>query len=425
MTSPTLDAKKLEACIHCGLCLEACPTYIETGEEMSSPRGRLYLMKAYQEGSIKSSDLSFYEHELSCLVCRSCETACPSGVEFGYLMEQTRAIIRKDYPIIIHKLLFTHVIGSNIPAKIAQLVTSTLSKLKIKEALAAFFDLAGFLRLASSVELIPDSDSSPVYRPTIYPARSEKIGDVGILIGCIGDVFTAKINDATINVLTQLGYDVHTLREITCCGSLAIHEGYHDHAISLAKKNTEVILSSNVDYFITNIAGCGANMKNYPQQLGTEGSGALRKKIYDISEFLMKYHANDLATMLHHGNHPQKIAYHAPCHLVHGQRIISEPLELLRLVTDIEVMPLEENDICCGSAGVYNIKHPEMANALLLRKKNIIENAHPDIVATANAGCQMQLQKGYPNIPVRHVIEILADALRGSAITKTQHPLVK
>lgn len=409
MTTITLDSKKLQACIHCGLCLEACPTYLETGEESSSPRGRLYLMKALEEGTITASDESFQKHELSCLVCRSCETACPSGVEFGYLMEQTRAIIRKESPKDGHRFLFTNVIGNKTLTALAQVSTSILSKLELGKAAGGAMRALGLKRIASSLSLIPKSVPLTSSRPPVYPALSKKKGDIAILVGCIGDVFTSKINDATITVLRKLGYDVHTLPEITCCGSLAIHEGYHDHAVSLARENVRTVLASKVDFFISNIAGCGANLKNYSAQLGTTEAAEFRKKVFDISEFLYTYHYEELRNIL--GESKQTIGYHSPCHLLHGQKIKDEPVELLKLIKGASVVALEENDICCGSAGVYNIEHPDMGGALLSRKVAIISKAKPDIVATGNAGCQMQLQKGTPNTPVKHVIEILAERM--------------
>jgi glycolate oxidase iron-sulfur subunit len=404
-----LDIKKLQACIHCGLCLEACPTYIVTGEEMSSPRGRIYLMKALEEGNIAASDPSFQEHELSCLVCRSCETACPSGVEFGYLMEQTRNIIRKESPSDIHRSIFTKVVGNRAIASLSQFGTSLISKLCISTFFAKIAKELGLKRLASSLSLIPKEMPLSTPRKSLYPSLTAKKGDVALLIGCIGDVFTSRINDATITVLQKLGYDVHILAEITCCGSLAAHEGYHDHAVTLAKKNVDTVLASKVDYFISNIAGCGANLKNYPIQLGTKEAEEFRKKVFDISEFLYKYHYEDLRNIISESE--QTIGYHSPCHLLHGQKIKDEPVELLKLLKGANVIALEENDICCGSAGVYNIEHPDMADALLTRKVTIIRKTNPDVVATANAGCQMQLQKGTPNTPVKHVIEILAEAL--------------
>lgn len=366
-------------------------------------------MKALEDGTIAASDDSFQKHELSCLVCRSCETACPSGVEFGYLMEQTRAIIRKESPKEGHRFLFTNVIGNKTLTALAQLSTSILSKLELGKAFGGAMSALGLKRLASSLSLIPKSVPLTSSRPPVYPALSKKKGDAAILVGCIGDVFTSKINDATITVLRKLGYDVHTLPEITCCGSLAIHEGYHDHAVSLARENVRTVLASKVDFFISNIAGCGANLKNYGVQLGTTEAHEFRKKVFDISEFLYKHHYDKLREMLGESN--QTIGYHSPCHLLHGQRIKDEPVELLKLIKGANVIALEENDICCGSAGVYNIEHPDMAEALLARKVAIISKAKPDVVATGNAGCQMQLQKGTPNVPVKHVIEILAERL--------------
>ncbi len=415
-------SRKLQACIHCGLCLEACPTYLVTGEEMSSPRGRIYLMKALEDGRIEATDEKFIEHENSCLVCRSCETACPSGVEFGILMEQTREIIGEAVkPSMIHRFIYTKLIGSPKLLRLLQFPIAILSKSRFARLFEKTFDLknSSFKHFASSLELLPDTVLFPKQRLSIYPATTRSHGSVGLLIGCIGDLFSSQVNDATIKVLNKLGYDVHTIPEITCCGALAAHSGFGDRARELALDVIKTLESSSVDYYISNIAGCGAMLKDYSKLFeGTVNYARainLRKKLRDISEFLLEFHKDDLLQM--NLTLPAKtiIGYQAPCHLYHGQQIKDAPLELLKLIRNADAFAFEENDICCGSAGTYNIEHPETGEVLLERKMSIIEQHDVEIIATANAGCMMQLEKGVrvlsSQMQVKHIIEILSESM--------------
>ncbi len=425
-------SQKLQACIHCGLCLEACPTYLETGEEMSSPRGRIYLMKALEEGRIEATDEAFIAHQDSCLVCRSCETACPSGVQFGILMEQTREIITNTAkPNWLHRFIYTKLLGSPKLVRALQYPLGIASKSRFARLCEKTFQLktplllskegvGGWLSpLISSLQLLPDNIPFPKERPLIYPTGTKKRGSVGLLIGCIGDLFTSHINDATIKVLNQLGYDVHTIPKISCCGALASHSGFGEQARELGLNVIAALESSPVDYYISNIAGCGAMLKDYSKLFeGTpnyERALNVRKKIRDISEFLLEFDKDNILQMNLALPEKTLIGYQAPCHLYHGQQIKDAPLELLQLIRNAEVFPFEENDICCGSAGMYNIEHPVMGEALLERKMTIIEKQEPDIIATANAGCLMQLAKGVretkSNAKILHVIEILAEAI--------------
>ena len=415
-------SQKLQACIHCGLCLEACPTYLETGEEMSSPRGRIYLMKALEDGHIEAADEAFITHESSCVVCRSCETACPSGVQFGILMEQTREIITETTkPNWLRRSIYTKLLGSSRSVRSLQYPLAIISKIKIVRLLEKTFDLKNFplRRFASSLSLLPDNISFPKERPFVYPATEARRGSVGLLIGCIGDLFTSRVNDATIKVLNRLGYDVHTIPEIACCGALATHSGFGERARELALSTISTLEASPVNYYISNIAGCGAMLKDYSKLFeGTEDYERalnVRKKMRDISEFLLEFHGDELLQMNLYLREKTSIGYQAPCHLYHGQQIKDTPVELLRLICNADVFSFEENDICCGSAGTYNIEHPKMADALLEKKMSIIEKQQPDIIATANAGCLMQLAKGMrqasSKAKVMHVIEIVAAAL--------------
>ncbi|HYM20141.1 MAG TPA: (Fe-S)-binding protein [Candidatus Kapabacteria bacterium] len=404
---------KLQACIHCGLCLEFCPTYLETHEEMSSPRGRIHLMKAVDEGTLAISDPLLREHEFSCLVCRSCETACPSGVEFSVLMEHTRDAIVKNAPNnFFRRFIYTKLLGSKQLTNVLQFFLAVAAKTRIISLLGKTFSRSrGIL---SSVRLLPENIPFPHARAQMYPAIGKKIGTVGLLIGCIGDVFTKEVNNATIKVLTRLGYDVHTLPEIGCCGALAAHAGYLDRSKALAREVLSAIEHSEISYFISNIAGCGAMMKDYANILGSSEISNVMK-IKDISEFLFEHHYDDLKAFGLRFEEPTRIPYHAPCHLYHGQKIIDTPARLLSLIENATVTLLEENDICCGSAGTYNVERPEMAESLLERKLNIIGKNGSEIVATANAGCLMQLRSGLlthrNHTQASHFIEVMASLM--------------
>lgn len=389
---------------------------------MSSPRGRIYLMKALEDGRIEATDDAFIAHENSCVVCRSCETACPSGVEFGILMEQTREIITQTSKSHwLRRFIYTKLLGSPKLIRAFQYPIAVMSKSRIARLLERTFGLKSFplKRFASSLQLLPNDVSFPQTRPKIYHSTSKKRGSVGLLIGCIGDLFTSKVNDSTIKILNRLGYDVHTIPEITCCGALSAHSGFGERARELARNTISILESSPVEFYISNIAGCGAMMKDYSKLF--EGTSdylrALnaRKKMRDISEFILEFHMEDLLQMKLQLPRQTSVGYQAPCHLYHGQQIKDAPLELLKSIGNAEVFGFEENDICCGSAGSYNIEHPGMGNALLERKMSIVKKSEPDIIATANAGCLMQLAKGLresgSKTKVKHVIEILCESM--------------
>ena len=415
-------SEKLQACIHCGLCLETCPTYLETGEEMSSPRGRIYLMKALEEERIAHTDELFIQHQSSCVVCRSCETACPSGVQFGILMEQSREIITDSTkPNWLRGFIYTKLLGSPNLIRALQYPLAIISKSRFIRLFEKTFDLKNFpfKKFALSLQLLKDDIPFPKKRPVIYPTQTIKHGSVGLLIGCIGDLFTSQINDATIKVLNYLGYDVHIIPEITCCGALASHSGFGDRLRELALNVISMLESSPVNYYISNIAGCGAMLKDYSKHFEEtpdyQRALNVRKRMRDISEFLMEFHEDDLLQMNLHFAEKTMVGYQAPCHLYHGQQIKEAPLALLKLIHNADVFAFEENDICCGSAGTYNIEQPEMGEALLERKMRIIKKRVPAIIATANAGCLMQLIKGVreanSKAKVIHVIEIIASLM--------------
>jgi glycolate oxidase iron-sulfur subunit len=415
-----VDEKKLLACIHCGLCLPACPTHIISGHEMPSPRGRLYLMRAVNERRLEATSETFAQHEWSCLVCRACETACPSGVEFGYLMEQTRERLNAIHePPALKKYIYTKLLSDRSQLRVLHWASTIAARIGIGAASRALGPSVQklFPRTGSAMRLFPKSLAAPRHRIPVYHTTQKKIGDVGLLLGCIGDVFTARINDATIRVLNRLGYDVHTFPEIVCCGALGIHAGFRERSLELATHLMKTIENSSIDYYLSNIAGCGAMLKDYSHLFEGSDKEALansfRAKTFDISEFLFEKHLQDLAALKLKVK--GKVGYHAACHLYHAQKVTEQPLELLRAITGTDVQHLPDNEICCGSAGSYNIEHPTESDQLLDRKMRILDEAKPEIVVTGNAGCLMQLQKGVGetkrNVRVLHIIELIDAAL--------------
>lgn len=410
-----IDVDRLLACIHCGLCLPSCPTHVLSGEEMPSPRGRLYLMRAVQEGRLDVHDEAFARHELSCLVCRACETACPSGVEFGYLMEQTRAKLEQTRPMsALRRYLYTGLLRSR----------TTLDALQ--RALAAFTRLGGasvaytlgreirgvMPRTSAMLRLTPKHVQAPRQRTAVKVSAFK--GSVALLVGCIGDTFTSEVNDATIRLLTWLGYDVLPITSETCCGALAIHAGYRQEAIQMAASMAKVEEATRADFIVSNIAGCGAMLKDYKHLLPSSPErDAFLSKVRDITEFLAEHALPELSRL--HSKEPIDAAYQAPCHLLHAQKVTEAPLRVIAAIGNVTVHPLAENELCCGSAGTYNIEHPKEADALLARKVGAVRSDGARIILTANAGCLMQLRKGLRedgvDRPVYHIVEWLASLL--------------
>lgn len=418
-----VDEKKLLACIHCGLCLPSCPTHVISGHEMPSPRGRLYLMRAVAEDRLPSTDPYLATHEWTCLVCRACETACPSGVEFGYLMEQTREQLNATRrPSILKRFIYTRLLPNRTLLKAMQSSLAVLSAVRLFGALRALGRAIQriFPRFAASLRLLPDQVPFPRSLPEEVSSSTTSRGTIGLLLGCVGDVFTASINDKTIAVLTTLGYTVKTLPELVCCGALSIHAGFRKESLELARRAMDEVERAGVDYLISNIAGCGAMLKDYEKLF--EGSPthsrarAFRARVRDISEFLLEHHAQEIAAW----RYPRgvTVSYQAPCHLYHAQKITDAPLQLLRLIGNVEAGELNENELCCGSAGSYNIEHPKESEALLARKLLAIDQQKPELVVTANAGCLMQISKGLREANhqarAQHIIEVLHTALNAS-----------
>ena len=398
-------------CVHCGLCLPSCPTYRVLGNEMDSPRGRVYLMRAYDEGRTAITD-SFVEHMFRCLDCRACETACPSGVQFGHMMEEMRGEIVKQRPAHwLARLALNHV----FPHPRRFHLASQFLRLYRQSGLQYLVRGSRLLklvapRMAAAEALMPQVGFEPGVIPgSRYRAEGKKLGTVAFFTGCVMNSMLGEINRSSVRLLTAAGYDVIVPEAQICCGALANHAGLRDTARGMARKNVAAIPYDDVEAIIINAAGCGAMLKEYP--LLIEGAERFSAKVKDISEFLVSTPIFErLKTPL-----ARRVGYDDPCHLIHGQGIRSEPRKLLKAIPGIQFVEVEGADQCCGSAGTYNITQNELSMEILDRKMEKIQRANIEILATGNPGCMFQLRYGAERskmkLEVVHPIELLARSL--------------
>lgn len=398
-------------CIHCGLCLPSCPTYRTLGNEMDSPRGRIYLMRALDEGRATITD-SFVDHMFKCLDCRACETACPSGVHFGHMMEDTRATIMAQRPAHwIARLMLNHV----FPYPRRFHVAARLLQLYQLSGFQNFVRSSGLLKLfAPSMELaeslMPDLEMSPgVPVHGLHRAEGERVGTVAFFTGCVMNSMMGEVNRGSVRLLTAAGYDVVVPEEQVCCGALANHAGLRDTAVAAARTNMDAFRDPSIEAVIINAAGCGSMLKEYRDIL-PEASG-FSGKVKDISEFLAGTRIADrLKVPLN-----KRVGYDDPCHLIHGQGIKAEPRALLRAIPGIDLVEIPGADQCCGSAGIYNIVETDISMAILDAKMEQIRKAGIDVLATGNPGCMFQFRTGAKragiSLEVVHPVELLARSL--------------
>jgi glycolate oxidase iron-sulfur subunit len=416
--------EKLLDCVHCGFCLPTCPTYLTLGNEMDSPRGRLYLMRAVAEGRIPPGD-SFARHMSLCLVCRACETACPSGVEFGRLMETARAQLREhEAPRgLADGLLRRLVLGTITDRTRLRALLVPLrwyQRLGLQRLLRRTGILRRLGRLGAMESLMPSLPSRAAPLRASVPAAGKRRGRVGVLIGCAQEAFFPEVNRATVRVLAANGFDVVTPASQGCCGSLFVHEGARDAGRARARRLIDCFEAAGVDHVAVNAAGCGSVMKDYGELLAGDAAYAARAaafaaRVRDVSELLAEH---GLAPGLH--PLPVAVTYHDACHLAHGQRIRSAPRALLQAVPGLTLVELPEADMCCGSAGMYNLVHPEVADRLLDRKVDRILQTGARLVVMGNPGCLLQIAAGLRRrgSPIRtaHTLEVLDASYRGTGV---------
>jgi len=418
----TPAASLLETCVHCGFCLPTCPTYVLWGEEMDSPRGRIYLMRSALEGRAELSE-TLVGHFDACLGCVSCVTACPSGVQYGPLIEKTRAQIERRYPRSVGDRMFREALFRTLPYAGAMRVL--LAPLAVVGGLVRAIAKSGWLpaRIAALLSLAPSVTWSDLTGRV--PERTAATGalrlKVGLLTGCVQQVVFPEVHRATINVLAAEGCETIAPTGQGCCGALSRHAGRLNEAREFARQTIVVFEQAGVDRVVVNAAGCGSSMKEYAELLEhdpvfAERARAFASKVRDISELIVELGPARAP------RHPvaAKVAYHDACHLAHAQGIRSEPREVLKSIPGLELLELSEPDICCGSAGIYNLVQPHAAEALGARKAAQIASLAPDVIATGNPGCTMQIgaacaRRGEPR-RVLHPIQILEASIQGQSI---------
>jgi glycolate oxidase iron-sulfur subunit len=405
--SVVFDTTGLERCIHCGLCLEACPTYKITQLETESPRGRLHLMGAIADGRIdaRSSDATVL-HLDRCLACRACEAVCPSGVPYGRLIEETRAGIAEARGI----------------SPLGQLLLWSVSRPWVLRAMAALLLISERTGLRNLTRrfLSPrlrrlDALAPPVGRPAYRRVQvASPRSSVALLLGCVMRASYGDVHTATARVLAHLGAEVIETPGQTCCGALHAHAGDKAEAVRLAKLN--IAAFEQADVILVNAAGCGAHLRSYAHLLEDRPNwaaraAALSSRVRDVSQYMDTIAGDETL-----GDLAMRVTYQDPCHLAHAQGIRAEPRALLARVRGLELVEMAGADICCGSAGYYNLAQPEYADRLLEPKIDAILETRPDAVVTGNPGCMLQIaaglrSRGRADIPVLHVVEVLDRAL--------------
>ncbi len=411
--------KDLDKCVHCGLCLNACPTYRELGVEMDSPRGRIYQMVQVSNGTAKIDD-SYVEHMELCLACRACETACPSGVPYGRLIEAARTEIANERPRpFLMRMAYRHLLPSRTNLKIV----GTLLWLYEKLGLQAFVRASGLLpkRLAEAEALSP-----PIEKPFFFesygktfPAMGAKKYRVALLGGCIANLSFARLNDATVRVLQKNGCEVVIPDAQNCCGALQVHAGMRDEGRALAKQNIDAVVDKGFDAVICNAGGCGSTLKEYDELMEHDPAYAEKARKFvalmkDVSEFIASTDFNREFKEL-----PMTVTYQDSCHLAHGQKVRGAPRRLLTAIPGLKLREMQNSDLCCGSAGVYNVLHTDVAMQVLDTKMKYVKAANAECIVTANPGCMLQLRYGAKKYEtgqsVMHVVEVLDRAYGLSA----------
>jgi glycolate oxidase iron-sulfur subunit len=420
------DRKLIEECVHCGFCLPACPTYQSWGQEMDSPRGRIYLMKAQSDGRVPLSD-TLVQHFDRCLGCLACVSACPSGVKYDVLIEQTRAQIEERHPRAWGERLFRNFLFALFPypARLRWLgwlqlsyqwsgvrwLARQLGLFRVLPARARQLDA-----LAPSLSPAQLLDRVPAFTAAVGPRRRR----VALLAGCVQSVYFPEVNQATLRVLSAEGCDVHVPAKLGCCGALSLHAGREEEAQRFARLAITQLEREEVDAIVVNAAGCGSAMKHWSRLLGSDAEWRTRAerieaKVKDVSEFLA-----ELGPVAPRRKIALRVAYHDACHLSHGQKLRAEPRALLRAIPGVELVDVPDAEQCCGSAGIYNLLEPESAQQIGRRKAENILSVKPELLVSANPGCTLQIQSQLgaagANIRTAHIVQLLDASIRGTSI---------
>jgi len=405
-------AADLSQCVHCGLCLQNCPTYLLTGHEAESPRGRIHLIQALNEGRVEPN-ATYRQHIEQCLVCRNCESVCPSGVHFGRIMEAGRAQLYERTSLslaerIFRRLAFTELLPHR-------------NRLRTLFGALLLYQRSGLQRLvrasrllpaplAQAESLLPDLAAPFLPRMDVYPAEGPRRYRVGFFTGCVMPLVYGQVHTATLRVLRHNGCEVHVPREQVCCGALNVHGGEQRGARDLARQNLRAFLGRGLDAVVVNSAGCGATMKEYGELLGdgvqAQEFGRLTR---DVTEFLASIELEPFRRSVR-----RTVTLQESCHLVHAQRIKDAPRKLLAAIPGLELRDMAHPELCCGSAGLYMLTQREMSTRILDDKMGEIARTGARTIVTANPGCMMQLQHGLARSgitgDVKHVVELVDEA---------------
>lgn len=429
---PMLDRDLLRQCVHCGFCLPACPTYRVLGLEADSPRGRIMQMKAVAQGDVPVDDVNFRTHMSRCLACRACETACPSGVHYGRLIESVRA----DLPVsgraarLMRQTLLGNVFGSPTILEglgLGMRLYQRSGAQRLLRASGALQQLPGPAGMLGKLEALMPAVQGPIVQQPLarfLPAQGTRQYRVAVVTGCVMNQFFRATNRSTAHVLSINGCDVLIPRTQVCCGAIHVHAGERSLAQELARRNIDAMLSLGVDAIIINAAGCGSTLKEYGVLLDDDADYAARargfsRKVRDINEFLV-----DIGFRHPTARVPeQRVAYQDACHLAHAQRITAQPRALLRSIPGVTLVDMPNADYCCGSAGIYNITNYAMSMTLLEQKMESITATATDVIAAANPGCAIQIAAGARmrgwQVGVAHPIDLLDAAYQAESAIHT------
>jgi glycolate oxidase iron-sulfur subunit len=406
-----IDRELLGECVHCGFCLPTCPTWVLWGEEMDTPRGRIYLMEALEDGKVQLAP-SVTRHFDRCLGCMACVTACPSGVQYDRLIEQARAVVeerveRTGGDRLLRALIF-RVFPYPRRMRAALALAPLGRRLPVPGSLAPLLDIAPPWR-------------APLRLPELTPAEGERRGRVGLLAGCVQRVVFGDVNAATARVLAADGWDVVAPGAQACCGALSMHAGRLDEGLARARRLIDAFAAEELDLIAANAAGCGSNLRDYVHLLAddpayAEKAKAFSDRVRDVSEIVADGPAAERRPL------PLRVAFQDSCHLLHAQRVQSAPRRMLGAIPGLELAEPAEQELCCGSAGIYNMVQPEAARELGRRKAGNVLATGPDAYATANPGCLIQvtaeLRRGERPLPAFHPIELVDASIRGVPVER-------
>jgi glycolate oxidase iron-sulfur subunit len=422
ISSELVSAELVNDCVHCGFCLPSCPTYVLWQSEPDSPRGRIDLMRVRVEGGSPVTD-TMALHIDRCLGCLACVTACPSGVRYDRLIEQTRATVEREH----RRGLGARLLRAGVfalfpyPRRLRAMRPALIAYQKMR--LDRLLRRAGVRRLLPRTLAALTEITPPVRRRArlaeVIGARGERRARVGLLTGCVQDAFFSDVNAATARVLAAEGCEVIVPRGQSCCGALSTHNGRTREARRFARRLVATFEAAAVDAIVVNAAGCGSAMKEYGETLRddpqwSDRAARLAARTKDLSEFLAELGPREVRSPV-----PLRVAYHDACHLAHGQRVREQPRRLLRQIPGLELVDLAEPELCCGSAGIYNLLQPGAAQELGDRKASHIAAARPDVVVSGNPGCLMQLtaalRRAGADVPTMAIATLLDQATGGTS----------